>query len=398
MNRWRIAFAVFLFLKGILCADAEIGEPQASLAVVGDAVQPAGSPVIIELVVRNTGTAPMSFWCGGPGEYPDAADYSAIITSTLGRDEQIVLANGQHLQGNGRLISVVPGGVIRVPAALGIVAPGSYRLLVSGGQQRWDGAARGRIVTWPVTQTAHGFEFQVSGDAACLAARDAQIIADVRANRAFAKFVTSKWPTRGQRQALVSDLTGDDIVAADRAAEGLWQDNAPAKEDGPLLAKVILKHLAPHDGECDVGLMTRLTGAAQSLDSEPVKSAMARLVLARPEGMVRRAAAAALDNQNQSIASKARFQLANAAADPAARNEQERRRHDAEILAAMLALAQSEDAHERKLAYPALAAYPFSPAAVNAVRIGQQDADAECQGVAARAMRIISKKLAETRP
>jgi hypothetical protein len=88
------------------------------------------------------------------------------------------------------------------------------------------------------------------------------------------------------------------------------------------------------------------------------------------------------------------LQFPNAFADIGTEADQ-RRRHDAALLGAMLDLARSEDAHERKLAYRGLADFVQNPAAAQAVELGLRDPDPECARVAERAMEVIHWRDAE---
>jgi hypothetical protein len=364
------------------------------LTIVGDAVQPAGVPVILQLLIHNTGAARMSYWCSGPGEYPDAADYTATLMGPEGPVEKIPLANGQHSESDGRSMDVAPGRSIQFPATLGILAPGAYQILIEG-VPRFGGPRS--VMTWPAVRSSGFFHLEVRHENDLAAARDAQIVARVRADDPFCRFVAAKWPRRGVRDALVADLTGDDIVAADRAADGLWGDADPAKVDGPLVASVILKHLKPPAGECDIGLMTRLTSGSEALDSEPVKAAMAKLVLARSEGIVRRAAASALDRPADTVVTANRLRLPDANGVNSSEAAQ-RRRHDAAMLDAMLELARSQDVHERRLAYAALGDLPSSPTVIEALHLGQHDSDGQCQLIAEHSLNLVFQRSATTRP
>lgn len=395
MHRWRIACAVMGLLVWICAAHAAEPAPTATLTLSGEAVQPAGAPVVLQLLIHNTGTSRISYWCSGPGEYPDAADYTATVTRADVKGEKIPLTNGQNPAADGQLRDVASGRSVRFPATLGILAPGAYQIVIESAAQV---SGPRSIITWPATRSTNIFRLEVRHDNDLAAARDAQIIARVRANDPFARFVAARWRSRVVREALVADLKGDDIVAADRAADGLWGDADPAKVDGPLVASVILKHLKPPPGECDVGLMTRLTRGSAPLDSDAVKAAMSKLLVARPEGIVRQATAAALDRSAETPASTKLFQLPHADSDFDTSDEAQRRRHDAALLGAMLELARSEDVHERKLAYAALADFPSSQAAIEALHVGQQDPDGLCQSIAGHSLNLILQKLATTRP
>lgn len=390
MDRWRIACAVtgLLISIDVVCSAST---PSASLSISGDAVQPAGEPVMVQLLIRNTGTKAMPYWCSGPGEYPDASDFSATLVNADGQVQKITLANGQNPGADGRQMELAAGRSVQFAVTMGIVQPGSYQLSIESAAQISGPLG---ILTWPAMRSAGVFHIEVRHENELAAKRDARIVAGVRAGDPFARFVASTWRRRAVREALVDDLISEDIVAADRAADGLWGRDDPSKVDGPLLTEAILKHLKAPPGECDVGLMTRLTGGFEALDSDQIKAALTQLMLARPEGAVRRAAAAALDRQLDPAATTKRLQLAQAPDQ----TEVQRRLHDAAMLGAMLELARSEDVHERKLAYQALSDFANKPEAVEAIRLGLNDPDRDCQAVARKVWIGIVNHIATSQP
>jgi hypothetical protein len=378
MNGPRIVVASICLMAFLPLARAGELTPSATLEVHGDAVQPAGAPVLLELVVRNTGPVPISYWCGGPGDYPDAAEFVVTISRTdrpslPGRSP---LSNGQESNGAGRAFTVAPGRTLRFPAAVQPLLPaGEYDVAVEceADGRMHHGAVE--AVTWPAMRSANVFHVTVRADDRLLAARDANVVAKVRAHDAFARHVSSTWPRIPVRAELVKDLTGDDIIAADRAADGLWGDRAPPGADGPLVARVILKHLAPpKDGTCDIGLMSKLLHPSTATKESPeLLAAIAKLALARADGPVRDRATAALGLRGTSVpyeTVKAALAAQRAAATPVP---------NAAYLNALLGLARSEDAAERRIAYRGLADFKGNPAALTAARAGLLDADAECR-------------------
>jgi hypothetical protein len=391
MAHLRIAGVVVVLAACISAAASP--RPTASLTIGGDAVQPAGTPIVLKLLIRNTGAARMSYWCSGPGEYPDASDYVATVERVGNSDppQKLILANGQKPGADGLAIDLAPKRSLEFPATLGPLAPGTYRITVTGA-----GFASNNVVTWPATVSEMALQFEVRHDNDLSAAWDTKMIARVRANDPFARYLSATWARRAVRDALVADVTGDDVVAADRAADGLWGDAEPAKVDGPLVARLIVKHLKPPPEGCDIGLMTKLTRVSQSVESDELKTAMTQLILARPEGSIRQAAAASLDHVSARVATKL-LELANAGALPITDADQ-RARHDAALLGAMLELARSADVHERKVAYRALVDFPSNQAALDTLRAGLMDPDPGCQSVANTAMGVITKRQATTQP
>lgn len=352
--------------------------PAATLEIQGDPLQPANAPVLLELVVRNTGTTPISYWCAGPGDYPDARDFAAIVFSARPRGPLIPtdLSNGQSDEAAGKAFEVVPGRTIRFPVAMPPLPPGEYDIKVACG---FDGRMQGRImkvVTWPAMRSASALHLSVRDDKQLIAVRDVSIVAKVREHDPFARHVASTWPRLSVRRELEKDLAGDDIVAADRAADGLWGDGAPAANDGPLVARVILKHLdPPKDGACDTGLMSKLMRREgdKPVESGEVRDAVAKLALARGDGRVHDGATEALGLGRGSVSNETvqtvLARLQGVTPPPS----------DSPYLDALLGLARSADPAERKVAYRRLADFQGDRAAVDAARAGLLDDDAECR-------------------
>jgi CO/xanthine dehydrogenase FAD-binding subunit len=112
---------------------------------------------------------------------------------------------------------------------------------------------------------------------------------------------------------------------------------------------------------------------------------------------VRRAAASALDRPADKVVTADRFRLPDANGVDSSEVAQ-RRRHDAAVLDAMLGLAKSQDVHERRLAYAALADFPSSSVAIEALHVGQHDSDGQCQLIAEHSLNLIFQRSATTRP
>ncbi|HEY2584794.1 MAG TPA: hypothetical protein VGI81_03390 [Tepidisphaeraceae bacterium] len=386
MNGPRILVASICLTMFLPLARVYAGAPAATLEIQGDPVQPANAPVLLELAVRNTGPAPISYWCAGPGDYPDATDFIATISRTdrPGIPGRSPLSNGQQPDGLGRAVQIAPGRTLRFPAAVRpLLPPGEYDIAVAcdrAGRMQ-DGVVK--VVTWPAMQSARAFHLSVREDPQLLAARDASIVAKVRDHDPFARHVSSTWPRRPVREALIKDLTGDDVVAAGRAAEGLWGDGLPPGIDLPLIARVILKHLdPPKDGTCDIGLMTKLirAGDPMGVGAAPVRDAVAKLATARIDGPVHERAMAALDLFNRTPPSLT--------VRPAGDSMRE---GGSDFLAALIGLSRSADPGERKIAYRRLADFPGEPAAIGAVRGGLLDDDADCRKQAQATLALIER-------
>lgn len=99
-------------------------EPAFKLVLKGPADFPAGLPALVSLEVTNCGKAPASYWCGGPGRFPGAQEFSAALTNDKGEPLAAQLSNGQYTHGSGRNYPIGPGQTIVVPLTVG--GPAAY--------------------------------------------------------------------------------------------------------------------------------------------------------------------------------------------------------------------------------------------------------------------------------
>ena len=353
-------------------ASGSIG-PSASLEVSADPVQPADAPVLLVLTIRNTGKTSISYWWGGPADYPDASSFVAVLTheGNLHAVWTVALANGQDSSGAGRARELNPGESVMFPAALPPLPVGSYRIRVQGAPQNNSGDAA--LVTWPATRSDPELKLEVRVDVALAAARDDGLIAHVRGGDSFAQHVAAVWPRALVRDALLRDLMSDNVFGAERALDGLWPGDAD-KKDASLVARALTRHVKAPDGRYDFALVDRLLQIAGRFDSAEVRDAAAQVLAARPRGRVHEAAVKALD------AIRVAHGRAPAPVSPTPLPR------DPATVDALLKIIGSADPHERELAYLAMGDYLDDPRAMTAVRAGIHDPDAKVQAAARAAL------------
>jgi hypothetical protein len=387
MDLRRIGILAILVLARSEVLGAEGVGPVASLEVTAEPVQPADGPIVLTLSVRNTGKVPIRYWCGGPGDFPDAQDYAATIANAKERKPilHLPLSNGQYTDQSGAARQVTLGRTIHFPAAFPPLAPGVYRITVEGQAQGRHENNLLAVIEWPATHTEKVLQIEVRSDAKLAAQRDAQTIAKVRANDPFAKHIASRWPRQPVRNALVKDLNGEDVVAADRAADGLWGDADPMATDAAIVADVIVHHLKSPEGGCDLGLMDKLLKTSERPTSPKVSAALVRLAAARAPGYVRKKAIDTLDlplNRSADLLQPqpppdGMYHLRGDEPDAGLRQQ-----HDAAAIGSLLELAKSADPKERRIAIRSLGDFPESPAAVAAIRAATEDDSYEVQRAA----------------
>jgi hypothetical protein len=369
-TRW-LVFGLLIVLS---CAAAPL--PSASLDIAGDPIQPADSPILLTLTVRNTGQVPISYWWTGPGDYPDAREFFALLNgdSTAGIPLAMELVNGQYRSGSGRRRNVLPGQSITFPVAMTPQPPGKYKIEIWGEPdgRRVNGALK--VMLWPPTHSVKPIWVEVREGSVPEHQRDEEVLAGVRANDAFYQYVSATWPRVAVRKSLLTDLIGGNIVVADRAAEGLWAGNPAPPLDETILAQAIVAHLQRPADVTDDGLMGKLLNACRDARSAPVTNALVRLMKSRKNEHTYNDVLAVLAGRGSPP--KKRYDIGvfhvgpeNAPPDPAA-------------LEGYLALASSSDPHARTVAFEALGDYPDSAGARKALLAGQTDTDAVARAAA----------------
>ena len=355
--------------------------PSAMLTVTAPAVQPAGSPVILNLQVYNNGFNSIGYWCGGPGDYPDAQDFIAIVATKNGPQttrSEVKLANGQqHTGPEGRTRWIVPGQLMRVPAALPPMEVGTYEIDVrcEADGPRQDDVIR--KVIWPAMHALKPLRIEVRDDRQLADQRDHEVIAGVRSASAFSNFLAATYPRPAVKNALAEDLMSPNPITVERALDGLWLGDPVEEADVPLVAKAIQQHLKPPDDSVDYAMMERLIRSLGHNRSTTAIEAVAKAAAART-GRVHDIAVASL--------AKMRYPTSIARRPTPLPPEQ----YDQNAIRALIKLSRSMGAPERKLAFALLAEYPKSPEAAAAIRYGTTDPDPQVQEVARQSLNHIT--------
>lgn len=129
----RFALAMAIALSTVAIARNLAAEPLTgdwSTKIEAQEAQPADAPVLVWITVTNDGQAPIRYWSGGPGKYPDARQFSARVTDEKGKSRDATLSNGQYQMGSGINYKIQPGQSVTLPAALDPLPPGSYTIQV----------------------------------------------------------------------------------------------------------------------------------------------------------------------------------------------------------------------------------------------------------------------------
>ena len=374
-GRWAVMFLLASWGCGV-CG----GELAATLDVTADPVQPAGLPILLTLSVRNTGTEPISYWCGAAGGYLNAGGFIANISYANGTrvilSERLSNSNGEFAWDAGRMHELRPGESFSFPAALRSLPAAKYSI-------RFSGDAQGRVenghfadLWFPQTSSAP-LKVEVRKDEKLAAARDADLIAKLRKGDAFAQHVAAHFPRPEIRKALEQDLAGDDLIAAGSAIDTLWPDYNPPADAAPLIARAIRSHAKPINDGHDEWLMHVLLQMSQPFSTKEVKAAVEQVAAARPAGRVHNYAQARLTD----------------AALAALKESATTTTQDEDPVEDLLihTLVKSADPKIRARAYEALATYPHSPRAVQTALDGLADPDRSVREAAEKTLDAIHR-------
>jgi hypothetical protein len=371
-------------LTGFTVSIAAAGTaPSATLSIAAESIQPSGVPIVITLTIKNTGPVPIAYWCGGPGEYPDAKDYCAKLRSIDGAESGsnvMRLFNGQQSDGAGRIHPIAVGEVAQMPAVLEALPIGKYQVIAGCRAYGHFEDNTLRKVEWPAQLTVQPVEIEIRDDGALRDQRDQQLLSRVRAADPFSHWLAATYPRPAVHTALSEDLMSANVIVAERAMDGLWGANAPSETDAPLVLKAIQTHLKPPPDGIDYAMMGRLLSAASHNPSPDAQELVMKATAARPDGRVHELAVRTLE--------KMRFPEAPRRRPPTPPPPEQ---YDQDAIAALIKLSQSQSANERQLAYLLLTNYPKSTQAVEAIKAGTHDLNPSARASARDALIALTR-------
>jgi hypothetical protein len=328
-------------LPGLSCTDVE-----------ADKSQPAGASILIRITVTNTGSTPISYWCGGPGQYPGAHHFSAHVTDEKGNTRKAALDNGQYLMGSGTNVQIQPGQSVTLPAALAPLPAGSYSIQVGDGKPA---------------------KLIVKDDPQLDRAREKDLVARIRLGEPFAQHVAGRFPTESVTRALIQELLSKDHQAALRASQALENLKKMPSECGATIAKAMRMRLTAEEIIIDHQyLLDSLAVVAANVGTDEALSAVLTLI---HSSRGRWAAVAQLGRFKQEEATKAlrgilkdnnedkQFEAARALAN----------RKDPAALDVLLEVAGNKTSRWRTHAYLALTNFPKDPRVEPALKNGLKD-------------------------
>jgi hypothetical protein len=166
----------------------------------------ADFPLLFKLKVKNTGTAPISYWCGGPGRYPTASPFVVTATDEAGKQTILRLDNGQHRQGSGDTHWIK--GTQTLPAACNPLPAGKYTLQIAAKADHTVDQRFPRTEVRPPMQSAP-ISVEIVEDRAALNLAHQQLL-NREKNDAFSEYVTQAYSIDPIVQTWLNQLLDDD--------------------------------------------------------------------------------------------------------------------------------------------------------------------------------------------
>ena len=257
---------------------AKIAEMSADFAVevVGPVV--ADLPIQLKLTITNTGQAPPTYWCGGPGRYPTADPFFAEVTDATGRTFGPLLHNGQYWIGSGNYLSI--DKVETLPAACDPLGPGSYTLRVVGRPRI---APRdGRLVPeWPAMR-ARPITLKVEENRAARAAAEKEVRARA-AKDPFAKYIAKVYSINPIVKGWLDQFVADDFATAFKACgEMQFVRRLPPGGDA-LLKQAAVKRCRREPGGNEWQLLQYTATVGANVRTEEGLDAVLMVAKSRPD-------------------------------------------------------------------------------------------------------------------
>lgn len=357
--------------------------PARSAALKAEADGPlvAGFPVQLGLTITNTGPETFYYWCGGPGRYPSASPFIAVVTDAAGKTRTYPLNNGQYEIGSG--IGYPIKDVQTLPAAFDPLPAGTYTLKVTGRALATfeDGK---RTEYWPA-MSAGPMTITVKDDAHAFAAARQALLGRMQ-QEPFARHVAETYGFASVVGEWLDQLLNDDPEVASRVVVRLQGvRRLPAGRDDvlPKAAAKQANSVAP-----DRNLLRSIAIVARNLKTDEALDAVILIARADVATSAQNGVIGDLAGFPQPRAADVLMEFAGQKDSPAywpAVAALAARRNPA-VLPTLLDALKGPTARRRVFAVQALGGYRDDVAARAAVAAATQDADPDVRAAAEQAL------------
>src|SRR5262249_47616036 len=129
-----------------------------------------------KLTIADTGPTPFGYWCGGPGMFPSAEPFTAIIRDASGQTIEAQLENGQYIMGSGMGRQI--DKTVSLPAWCAPLPAGEYTITIRGRAKRHTVDPASAII-WPAME-AKPIALRVMDDRDALETAEKEFVAQAK--------------------------------------------------------------------------------------------------------------------------------------------------------------------------------------------------------------------------
>ncbi len=262
-----VAFAFLAFVANTIGRAADPPPPAAvQISAKADSDQPASWPLVVEITLTNSGTKAISWWCGGPDEYPGAEHFLVEVRDGPKIDWHVVAAtNGQYVEGSGTGRQLKPGESIVVPLAFAVSKTDIVFFRI-------------KPRDWPAAAPAEG-AIRVRGDSRCVDARRARVIACVLTQSPpFWQHLAEHYADSVVIDAMLKLVTIDNAPIVTGAAKVLARQKTLPTSASDSFAMLINRWLPRAPRTEWSGLREWIAEAALKTEGESARQAMLQLM------------------------------------------------------------------------------------------------------------------------
>ncbi|HZZ78150.1 MAG TPA: hypothetical protein VFE62_06510 [Gemmataceae bacterium] len=371
----QISLTVAMFLLFLLAGqpifngiNPKAAFPSCTLDVKTDPTHPVGMPIILSIQLTNKGKTPVSYWCGGPRDYPGLGGLQATVTPEGGKPTVATLSNGQYFLGSGMDRQIKPGQAMEVPGVMPPLPKGSYTIQIGEGKS---------------------VQVKVADDPDLLKKREADLLAGVRKGDPFLQHAATLCRLPSFQKSILKDLDGNFVVQASDVLVRVGKDLPP--DAGKYVGKALRRSASNSKELWTLASLASRIGTDEMLD---IVQGMARSEGFGREGRLVMIRHLSLFKQEKSrtalrdlLKDGDEFVRFRAAYDLAVFKGADRAGLDV-----LIAVAENPNHKERVHACFALAWFTAEPRAERAIRSRLTDADGNVRQSAASALQQLLQK------
>lgn len=364
----------------VLAVDKEKrGSAKGSLSIRAQAVQVAGLPVFFTVNLKNTGDAPISYWCGrGSDGYPQGELFEFQILDATKKIVKAEAFNGAYTQGSGIDKTIAPNSSVEFPLTASPLPSGTYEVRLTSAKITFE--RNGETVTqWPKMQTENAIKVAVKADEKLKNITEANLFDRVRSGEFFATRVVNHYAIPAVTARLLPLLESDSVKEAFNVAHALSMSKDIPVNTGRHIDSAMRKCLSrtPSSYE-NTNLMVYLCEIAKRCKDDLSLEAVSKLAKDGPsvESRWRAVQAIALFEQPSVVSVLHVFLKSDDTAVKGAAAVGLAEKNDASAIPVLIEVAKTRDGHQSwNSIYKALARFPKDARARAAILEGLKSDD-----------------------